>query len=44
MNDNSCFNSGGGGGGTGRIYLRSRGAATTSGATISPNANGVSNL
>jgi hypothetical protein len=44
MADNMCRNTGGGGGGVGRIYLRSRGNATTTGATFSPNAGTATNL
>ena len=43
MNDNMCRNTGGGGGGTGRIYVRSRGPAS-SGGTVSPNATFATNL
>ncbi|HEX6837663.1 MAG TPA: hypothetical protein VF334_13875, partial [Polyangia bacterium] len=44
MADNMCRNTGGGGGGIGRIYLRSRGNPSTNGATISPNATTANNL
>ena len=44
LNDNMCRNTGGSGGGAGRIRVRSRGAATTTGSTVSPDASAVTNL